>query len=60
MGIEEKKIKMKIGDKVVEIDRIENGIPVIKAQAEEIKRPDGTVDVVVHVPCMKIASKTTS
>ena len=30
-------------------------IPIIKAMSEVIKRPDGSVDVVVHVPCLKIA-----
>ena len=46
-------MKIKIGDKLVEVD--EAG--VIKATAEEIHHPDGRVDVVVHVPCMKIQSK---
>jgi hypothetical protein len=53
-------MKIRIGDKVVEAEMKEvNGkmMPVIKAQAEEIKRPDGRVDVVVKVPCLKIESK---
>jgi len=45
-------MKMKIGDKVVEV---ENG--VIKAKAEEIRHPDGRVDVIVKVPCLQIASE---
>lgn len=45
-------MKVRIGDKVVEAD--DNG--VIKATAEEIHRPDGRVDVVIHVPCLQIAS----
>ena len=49
-------MKLRIGDKVVEVDHLENGVPVIKAKAEEIKRPDGRIDVVVQVPCMKLAS----
>lgn len=44
--------KVKIGDKLVEV---KNG--VIKATAEEIHHPDGRVDVIVHVPCLKIQSK---
>ena len=49
---------LRIGDKVVQVDRYENGVPVIKAEAQEIKRPDGTQDVVVTVPCLRIAPKT--
>lgn len=45
-------MKVKIGDKLVEV---ENG--VIKATAEEIRHPDGRVDVVVRVPCLQIASE---
>ena len=45
-------MKVQIGDKIVEI---EDG--VIKATAEEIPRPDGGVDVVVHVPCLQIQAK---
>ena len=45
-------MKVRIGDKVVEV---ENG--VIKATAEEIRREDGRVDVIVHVPCLQIAGK---
>ena len=45
-------MKIKIGDKLVEAD--ENG--VIKATAEEIRRPDGRVDVIIKVPCLQIAS----
>ena len=46
-----------IGNKLVPIARIVNGVPEIKATAEEIKRPDGTQDVIVHVPCL-IAAKS--
>jgi len=45
-------MKVRIGDKMVEV---ENG--VIKATAEEIPRPDGGVDVIVHVPCLQIQAK---
>ncbi len=45
-------MKKRIGDKLVEI---ENG--VIKATAEEIRHPDGRVDVVVKIPCMQIQAK---
>jgi len=47
-------MKIKIGDKVVDVDD-SSGRLVIKATAEEIKHPDGRVDVVIHVPCMQIA-----
>ena len=57
----EKKMKFKIGDKLVESDefRIIDGkkVPVIKATSEEIKHPDGRIDVIVHVPCLQIAAK---
>lgn len=48
--------QIKIGDKIVEIDD-SSGAPVIYATAEEIKRPDGSQDVIVHVPCLTIESK---
>jgi hypothetical protein len=51
------KMKIRIGGRLVEVDRIENGIPVIKAKAEEIKRPDGSQDVIIHVPCLTMAAK---
>lgn len=50
-------MKLRIKDKIVEVDRIENGVPVIKAKAEEIKHPDGRVDVIVKVPCLQIQNK---
>lgn len=45
-------MKVRIGNKLVEVN---DG--VIKATAEEIRRPNGRVDVIVHVPCLKIQSK---
>lgn len=52
---------IRIGDKVLEVSghRIINGqrVPVIKAEAKEIKHSDGRVDVVVKVPVLQIASK---
>lgn len=45
-------MKARIGDKLVEV---ENG--VIKATAEEIRHPDGRVDVVVKIPCLQIQAK---
>lgn len=32
-------------------------IPIIKVEAEEIKYPDGRVDIIVKVPCLTITSK---
>lgn len=49
-------MKMKIKDKLVEVDT-SSGVPVIKAIAEEIRHPDGRVDVVIKVPCLQIAGK---
>ena len=46
-------MKIKIGDKLVEADASGK----IKATAEEIRHPDGRVDVVIHVPCLKIQAK---
>ena len=48
-------MKARINDKIVEVDT-SSGIPIIKATAEEIRHPDGRVDVVIHVPCLQIAS----
>lgn len=45
-------MKKRIGDKLVEV---KNG--VIEATAEEIRHPDGRVDVVIHVPCLQIQAK---
>jgi len=54
-------MKLRIGDKLVETDEFQmidgKKVPVIKATSEEIKHPDGRVDVIVHVPCLQIASK---
>ncbi len=48
-------MKIRLGDKIVEVN-IKDGVPVIQATAEEIKHPDGKIDVVIHVPCLKIQS----
>ena len=50
-------MELRIKDKIVKVDRIENGIPVIKAKAEEIRHPDGRVDVIIRVPCLQIQNK---
>lgn len=47
-------MRIRIGDKIVEVDRVENGVPVIKATSRQIKHKDGTVDVVVNVPCLQL------
>ena len=44
---------LKIGDRMVECD--EN--MVIKATSNEIRNPDGRVDVEIHVPSLKIQSR---
>jgi len=48
---------IRIGDKVAKATKGANGKPVIKAQTETIKKPDGTQEVIVHVPCLKIQTK---
>ena len=49
----------RLGNKVVEVSDWKEvdgrRIPVIKARTEERKNPDGSVDVVVHVPYLQIA-----
>lgn len=50
-------MNIRIGDKIVEAQQDKNGRPVIKATAERIERENGRVDVVIHVPCFKIAGK---
>jgi hypothetical protein len=50
-------MQLRIGNRTVEIDRIENGVPVIKADAEEITRPDGSKDVIVRIPCLNMSAK---
>jgi len=47
---------MRIGNRFVEVDRIENGLPVIKATSEVIPREDGRQDVVVRVPALTIGT----
>jgi hypothetical protein len=46
-------MKIRIGDKIVEAD--DSG--VIKATAEEIRHPDGRVDIIMRVPCLQIKAK---
>lgn len=45
---------VRIGNRLVEVDHYENGVPVLKSWSEEITRPDGTRDVKVHVSCLTI------
>ena len=49
-------MRLRIGNHIVEVETI-NGVPTIKADAEEIKHPDGRVDVIVHVPCLVVGAK---
>ena len=46
-------MNIRIGNKLVEADASGK----IKAAAEEIRHPDGHVDVVVHIPCLTIQAK---
>ena len=47
---------MKIGNRIIEVDRIENGRPVIKATSEVIPCEGGRQDVVVRVPVLSIGA----
>ena len=55
-------VQMRIGDKVVEVSEFKmidgKMVPVIKVETQEIKREDGSQDVIVSVPCMQVSSKT--
>lgn len=48
-------MQLRIGDRVVEVEMV-NGVPTIKAESEEIRHEDGSVDVVVHVPCFALGA----
>jgi len=48
---------IRIGDKLLAVDRIENGVPVVKVDAREIKHADGHQDVIVFVPCLTLSAK---
>lgn len=54
-------MKVRIGNKLMEVEswtKIDGKIvPVIKATTEKIKHPDGTEDVIVHVPCLQISNE---
>jgi len=45
---------VQIGDKLVEVARVENGVPILKSRTEVIQKGDGSQDVVVHVPCLRV------
>ncbi len=51
------KMTIRVGGRILQVDRFENGIPVVKATAEEVKRADGGQDVVVHVPTYSIGTE---
>ena len=46
-------MNIRIGDKLVEVDASGK----IKATTEEIRHPDGRIDIVIHVPCLQIQAK---
>jgi len=49
---------IKIGDRIVPISGYDaNGKPIIKVDTEEIKGPNGRIDVIVKVPFLKVSSK---
>lgn len=47
---------IKIGGKLVPVTK-KNGVPTIKCESEEIKHPDGRIDVIIKVPCLEIKAK---
>ena len=50
-------MEIKIGDKVVNAEVGDNGVPVIQATAERIEHEDGRIDVIIHVPCFNLIGK---
>ena len=48
---------IKIGGRRVPVT-LKNGMPTIKCESEEIKHPDGRIDVIVKVPWLSLQSKT--
>jgi hypothetical protein len=48
---------VRVGNRLLEVDHYENGVPIIKAIPQEIRHPDGRVDITIHVPCLNIAVK---
>ena len=48
---------LQVGDKLAEIDRIENGIPVLKARCETRPNAEGGQDVVACVPCLRLSAR---
>ncbi len=55
---------MKIGDKIVPIDRYEmidgKRVPIIQATSTEKRYPDGRIDCTIHVPILKLEPKITN
>jgi len=45
---------VRLGDKLVEAEMHDNTFK-IKSKIKRVKRPDGTVNVVVQVPCLQIS-----
>ena len=52
---------VKIGNKVIPVSGYKevNGkkVPVIKAESEEIRHPDGRIDIIIKVPILKMEAK---
>jgi len=47
-----------VSGKLVKIDRVENGVPVIKAtETVETHHPDGRIDCTVKVPCFGVTKE---
>lgn len=50
------KLYVVIDDNVIPVDGLDaSGVPIVKVDAREIQRPDGSQDVIVKVPCLTIA-----
>lgn len=48
---------LKIGDRLVKVDSIKDGIPIIKTESEETTNPDGTKNCTIKVPCLQIKAQ---
>jgi len=49
-------MELKIGDKIVNVE-MKDGVPTIRAVTEEVRYPDGRIDVIVHVPCFQVGTQ---
>ena len=44
-----------VGDRALKIRGFVDGVPQVKVEAEEVRRPDGSQDVIIRVPFLTVA-----